>query len=67
LAAIAFFDHVLAHFETLAKVLIDQRWKFLISFDELCTKPLIDHHTTSRDHHEANGLVEQVVIKFVQY
>ena len=34
---------------------------FLGSFEALCTMALIDHRTTSRDHHEANGLTKRVV------
>ena len=40
--------------------LTDQR-EFLDVSKELYTKALIDHHTTSRDHPEVDGLVERVV------
>ena len=40
---------------------MDQRRKFLGVFEELCTKVLIDHRTTSRDHPEADDLAERVV------
>ena len=42
-------------------MLTDQGKEFLGSFEELCTKALIDHRTTSRDHPEADGLAERVV------
>ncbi len=61
LAAAAFLDRVLARFGAPAEVLTDQGREFLGSFEELCTKALIDHRTTSRDHPEADGLAERVV------
>jgi transposase-like protein len=61
LAAAAFLDRVLAHFGAPAEVLTDQGREFLGVFEELCTKALIDHRTTSRDHPEADGLAERVV------
>jgi hypothetical protein len=61
LVATAFLDRVLAHFGAPAEVLTNQRREFLGVFEELCTKALIDHSTTSRDHPEANGLAERVV------
>jgi hypothetical protein len=57
LAAAAFLDRVLACFGAPAEVLTE----FLSAFEELCTKALIDHRTTSRDHLEADGLAERVV------
>ena len=47
LAAMAFFDQVVARLEALAEVLTDQRREFLDSFEALCTKALIDHCTAS--------------------
>ena len=61
LATAAFLDRVLARFGALAEVLTDQGREFLGAFEELCMKALIDHRTTSRDHHEADGLAEKVV------
>ena len=61
LAAAAFLDRVLARFGALAGVLTDQGREFLGVFEELCTKALIDHRTTFRDHPEANGLAKRVV------
>jgi hypothetical protein len=61
LAAMAFLDRVLARFGAPTEVLTDQGRKFLESFEALCTKALIDHRTTSRDHPEADGLAERVV------
>ena len=42
-------------------MLTDQGREFLGAFEALCTKALIDHRTTSRDHPEADGLAERVV------
>ena len=61
LAAAAFLDRVLARFGAPGEVLTDQGREFLGSFEELCTKALIDHQTTSSDHPEADGLAERVV------
>lgn len=61
LAAAAFLDRVLARFEAAAKVLANQGRKFLGAFEELRTKALFDHRTTSRNHLEADGLAERVV------
>jgi hypothetical protein len=57
LVTTAFLDRVLAHFGTLADVLMDQGREFLGVFEELCTKALIDHCITSRDHPKVDGLV----------
>ena len=61
LAAMAFLDRVLARFGAPAEVLTDQGREFLGAFEALCTKALIDHRTTSRDHPEADGLAERVI------
>jgi hypothetical protein len=53
---------VLSHFGALVKVLIDQGTDFQGEFQVLCDKALIDHRTTSRDHLEANGLAEHLVL-----
>jgi hypothetical protein len=55
--AYAFLDRVLSHFGALVEVLTDQGKEFQV----LCDKALINHQTTSRNHPEANGLVERVV------
>ena len=54
-------DRVLACFGASAEVLTNQGREFLGAFEELCTKTLIDHRTTSRDHPHADGLAERVV------
>ncbi len=59
--AYAFLDRVLNRFGAPSKVFIDQGMKFRGEFQELCEKALIDHHTASWDHLEADGLVEQMV------
>ena len=56
----AFLDRVLACFGTSVELLTDQRREFLGAFKEMCTKALIDHYTTSRDHPEADGLAKRV-------
>ena len=61
LAPVASLDRVLARFGASAEVLTDQGRESLGAFEELCTKALIDHRTTSREHPDADGLVEQVV------
>ena len=61
LVAMAFLDRVLARFGAPPEVLIDQGREFLGAFEDLCTKALIDHRTTSRDHPEADGLAKHVV------
>ena len=58
LAVTAFLDRVLARFGAPAEVLTDQRREFLGDFKELCTKALINHRTTFRDHPETDGLDE---------
>ncbi len=49
---------VFTWFGTLAKVLNNENMEFHGEFQKLCQKTLINHHMTSRDHHEVNGLVE---------
>jgi len=61
LATTTFLDRVLVRFGAPTKVLTDQGREFLGAFEELCTKALINHHTTSRNHSKANGLAEMVV------
>jgi transposase InsO family protein len=52
---------VFSHFGAPVEVLTDQGTKFQGEFQVLCDKALIDHRTTSRDHPEADGLIERVV------
>jgi hypothetical protein len=57
----AFLDRVLSRFMAPTEVLTGQVTKFHEEFEKLCEKTLIDHCTTSRDHLEADGLVEWMV------
>jgi hypothetical protein len=59
--AYSFLDRVLSRFGALAEVLTDQGREFLGEFQTLCEQAMIDHRTTSRDHLEADGLVERMV------
>ena len=59
--ALVFLDRVLSHFGAPAEVLTDQGSEFKGEFDGLCEQAMIDHRTTSRDHPEADGLVERMV------
>ncbi len=43
---------------TLTKVLNNEGVEFHGEFQKLCEKTLINHHMTSQDHREINGLVE---------
>jgi hypothetical protein len=52
---------VFSRFGTPTEVLIHQVTKFYGGFQELCEKTLIDHCTTSPNHLEAEGLMEQMV------
>ena len=61
LATVSFLDHVLAYFGASTEVQRDQGWELVNVFEEWCTKALIDHHTTLRDHPELDGLVEWIV------
>jgi hypothetical protein len=60
-AAYSFLDRVLSRFGALAELLTDQGREFLGEFQTLCEQAMIDHHTTSRDHPEADGLAERMV------
>jgi transposase InsO family protein len=60
-AAYSFLDRVLSRFGAPTEVLTDQGREFLGEFQTLCEQAMIDHCTTSRDHPEANGLVERMV------
>jgi hypothetical protein len=50
-----------SHFGAPAEVLTDQGQEFLGEFQMLCEQAMIDHHTRSRDHPEADGLAERMV------
>ena len=52
---------MLAQFGTPIELLTNHRQEFLDAIEDLCTKALIDHCATSRDHLKAHGLVERVV------
>jgi transposase InsO family protein len=60
-AAYSFLDCVLSRFEAPTEVLTDQGREFLGEFQTLYEQAMIDHHTTSRDHPEADGLAERMV------
>ena len=60
-AAYSFLDRVLSCFGAPAEVIIDQGRDFLGEIQTLCEQAMIDHHTTLRDHPEADGLVEHMV------
>jgi hypothetical protein len=59
--AYAFLDRVLSKFGVPIKVFINQGTKFHGESQKMHEKTLIDHHTTSRNHHEANKFIEQMV------
>jgi hypothetical protein len=60
-ATYAFLDMARSRFRAPVEVFIDQGKKLCGEFQELCDKSLIDHHTTSQDHHEAYKLVKWMV------
>jgi transposase InsO family protein len=57
----AFLQQVLSRFGACAKCLIDQGSEFSGKYQDLLEHALIDHRRTSRDHPQANGLVERMV------
>jgi hypothetical protein len=59
--AYSFLDRVLSCFGAPTEVLTDQRRELFGEFQTLYEQAMIDHHTTSRDHPEADGLVEHMV------
>lgn len=61
LGVATFLNHLLVRFGAPTDVLTYQRRDFLGSFQELYTKALIDHRTTSRDDVKANELGERVM------
>jgi len=56
-----FLQQVLSRFGACAECLTDQGLEFRGKFQNLLDHALIDHHRTSRDHPQANGLVERMV------
>jgi hypothetical protein len=60
-ATYAFLDKVFSRFGVLVENFIDQSAKFQGDFQDLCEKELIDHHITSRDHLEVDGLAKQMM------
>nr|PNR43309.1 hypothetical protein PHYPA_015689 [Physcomitrium patens] len=62
----AFLDHILVCFEVIAEILRNQGRKFFEVFEALCTKALINHCSTFKNHLETNGLAKRVAL-FVKY
>jgi hypothetical protein len=56
-----FLQHLLSRFGACVECLIDQGSKFKEGFQYLLDHALIDHHWTSRDHPQVNGLVKRMV------
>jgi transposase InsO family protein len=56
-----FLQQVLSRFGASVKCLTDQGSKFKGEFQDLLDNAFINHHRTSRDHPQANGLVERMV------
>ncbi len=54
-------QQVLNRFGACAKCLIDQGSEFRGKFQDLLDHALINHHQTSRDHSQADGLVKKKV------
>jgi len=57
----AFLQQILSRFGACAKCLTDQGSEFRGEFQDLLDHVLIDHRRTSRDHPQADGLVERMV------
>jgi hypothetical protein len=57
----AFLQQVLSRFRDCAECLIDQGTEFRGELQDLLDHAFIDHCRTSRDHPQANGLVERMV------
>jgi hypothetical protein len=57
----AFLQHVLNRFGAYDECLIDQGSKFKREFQDLLDHVFIDHHQTSRDHPQADGLAKRMV------
>jgi hypothetical protein len=56
-----FLQHVLNRFGACAKCLHDQGSEFKREFQDLFNHALIDHRRTSKDHPQADGLIERMV------
>jgi hypothetical protein len=56
-----FLQHVLSRFGACVECLIDQGSKFRGKFQDLLDHALIDHCQTSKDHPQADGLVERMI------
>jgi transposase len=56
-----FLQQVLSRFGACAECLTDQGSEFKGKFQRLFDHVLIDHYHTSRDHPQADGLVERMV------
>jgi hypothetical protein len=56
-----FLQQVLSKFGACVECLTDQGSKFRGKFQDLLDHALIDHRRTSRDHPQADGLVERMV------
>ncbi len=56
-----FLQQVLSRFGACVECLINQGSKFKGEFQDLFDHVLIDHRQTSRDHPQADGLVERMV------
>jgi hypothetical protein len=57
----AFLQQVLSRFGACVECLTDQGLEFRREFQDLFYHVLIDHHRTSRDHPQADGLAEKMV------
>jgi hypothetical protein len=57
----AFLQQVLNRFRACAECLTDQGLEFRGKFQDLLDHVLIDHHRTSRDHPQGDGLVKRMV------
>jgi len=57
----ALLQQVLSRFGAYAKWLTDQGSEFKRKFQDLFDHALIDHHQTSRDHPQADALIEKMV------
>jgi hypothetical protein len=56
-----FLQQVLSNFRACVECLTNQGSEFRREFQDLLDHALIDHHRTSRDHPQADGLVEKMV------
>ncbi len=56
-----FLQHVLSRFGACVECLTDQGSEFRGEFQDLLNHALINHHRTSRDHPQADGLAKRMV------